>query len=242
MTPLKILAIVHHGPGDAGQAPGHFEQAGYEVEFRSPVAGDALPEALDDYAGVAVFGGIMSANDDHLPGIRAELDWIPHVIDAGRPLVGICLGAQLIARALGARVARHDDGLWEIGYYPVQPTAAGDALFSARPPTFYQWHQDGFDLPDGAELLAEGDTFGNQFYRYGDRTYGLQFHPEVTSGLIANWMDASPEFEKHPGGQDRRRQLDGAARHQADADAWLGAFLGLWTGGQRDAGTRRPAG
>ena len=198
MTASKILALVHHDPSDAGRAPWHLTQQGYEVEFRSAIDGDALPADLEPYAGVAIFGGIMGANDDHLSGIRAELDWIPGVIGAGCPLVGICLGAQLIARALGAGVDRHDDGVWEIGYYPVRPTAAGADLFSHPNPTFYQWHQDGFGLPEGAELLARGDTFENQFFRYGTNTYGLQFHPEVTSDLIANWMASSPDFERRP--------------------------------------------
>ena len=242
MTASKILALVHHGPSDAGRAPWHLAQQGYEVEFRSAIDGDALPADLGPYAGVAMFGGIMGANDDHLPGIRAELDWIPGVIDAGCPLVGICLGAQLIARALGAGVDRHDDGVWEIGYYPLRPTAHGADLFSQANPTFYQWHQDGFGLPAGAELLAQGDAFENQFFRYGANTYGLQFHPEVTSDLIKNWMTASPGFEQHPGAQKRQRQLDGAARHQAAADAWLGSFLRLWTGAGQTAGARRVTG
>ena len=242
MTASRILAVVHHGRSDAGRAPWHLAQQGYEVDFRSAIDGDALPTDLEAYAGVAIFGGIMSANDDHLPGIRAELDWIPKIMDAGCPLIGICLGGQLIARALGAGVDRHDDGVWEIGYYPVRPTAEGADHFSDAAPVFYQWHQDGFDLPPGAALLAQGDTFENQFFRYGANTYGLQFHPEVTADLITNWMAASPDFERHPGSQDRQRQLDGAARHQADTDAWLGAFLRLWTGAGQTAGARRVAG
>ncbi|MGI9414600.1 MAG: glutamine amidotransferase-related protein [Hyphomicrobiales bacterium] len=242
MPAPRILAIVHHGPSDAGRAPWHLERAGYAVEYCAPVDGDALPADLGAYAGAAVFGGIMSANDDHLPGIRVELDWITKAVDAGCPLLGICLGGQLIARALGGSVERHDDGLWEIGYYPLEPTAAGLDLMPEPRPAFYQWHQDGFHLPSGAELLAEGGAFRNQFYRYGETTYGLQFHPEVTPELIVRWMDASPGFEQRPGGQTRQQQLDGAARHQATVDDWFGRFLRLWIGAQQGAARQRSAG
>ena len=135
-----LLAIVHQAHSTTGRVGELLEVRGYRLDRRCPNVGDPLPERLEEYAATIVFGGPMSANHDHLPGIRAELAWLERVaLPAERPLLGICLGAQLMARALGARIGAHPDGLVEIGYHEVRPTADGGALFE-RPAMFYQWH------------------------------------------------------------------------------------------------------
>jgi GMP synthase (glutamine-hydrolysing) len=108
-------------------------------------------------------------------------------------LLGLCLGAQMLARALGARVFSYDDKRSEIGYYPIDATLIGDRLCPAPfPRTVYQWHSDGFDLPQGAKLLAVGGAnFSNQAYRYGLHAVGLQFHPEVTYHMMCRWTIAA---------------------------------------------------
>ena len=100
----------------------------------------------------------------------------------------------MLARALGARVFTYEDKRSEIGYFPIEPTAAGDRLCAEPFPRWvYQWHSDGFDLPDGAELLATGGhDFPNQAYRYGKAAVGLQFHPEVTYHMMCRWTIAAP--------------------------------------------------
>ena len=108
----------------------------------------------------------MSANDED-DFIRREIDWIAVPLKEDKPFLGICLGAQMCARQLGGRVFRHPEGHAEIGYYPIRPTAAGLAVVEQWPERVYQWHREGFDLPPGAELLAEGDTFEVQAIRYG---------------------------------------------------------------------------
>lgn len=224
-----VLAVVHHGADDVGAIGSLLGYAGYELDIRSPVEGDPLPEILTGYAGAAIFGGIMSANDDHLPAIRLELDWISQVIKSGCPLVGVCLGAQMIARALGARVYKQPQGLWEIGYCPVDPTPAGARVFPRGLQHFYSWHQDGFDIPPGAELLgAGGAAFPNQAFRYGASTYAVQFHPEAPSHMFTGWMDNSPDFEHRPGAHDRQRQLHDAALYEDHVDVWLAEFLEMW--------------
>src|SRR3546814_16454076 len=90
-----------------------------------------LPDTLEHHAGCVIFGGPMSANDDHLPFIRQEIDFIPKVLKSGTPFLGVCLGAQLLARAGGAAVGPHAEGWHEIGYYPVKPTAQGRDLIPA---------------------------------------------------------------------------------------------------------------
>jgi GMP synthase (glutamine-hydrolysing) len=140
-------------------------------------------------AGALIFlGGSMSANDD-LPFIHREVDHIRAAIIRGQPVLGICLGAQLIAKALGARV--YKNGVTEIGWAPVTFTslAQRDPLFAHLPrsETIFHWHGDTFDLPEGAELLALSVQCRNQAFRLGDRVYGLQFHLEVTPAMIALW-------------------------------------------------------
>ena len=137
-----------------------------ELDIRRPRYGDPLPADLADHAGAIVFGGPMSANDED-DYLRREIDWIGVPLRERKPFMGICLGAQMLARHLGHRVYRHPQGKVEIGYHPIRPTEAGrsccDTLF---PEQVYQWHREGFDLPCGATLLAEGLEFEVQAFRY----------------------------------------------------------------------------
>ena len=118
----------------------------------------------------------MSANDTD-EAIHRETDWIAVPLAENKPFLGICLGAQMLARHLGARVAPHPNGMAEVGYYPIRPTAIGRAVVPVWPSHVYQWHREGFDLPAGAELLAEGDMFPVQAFRLG-AAYAIQFHGE----------------------------------------------------------------
>jgi GMP synthase (glutamine-hydrolysing) len=146
------------------------------------------PMPVDEYDGVVILGGPMSANDS-LPGLAEELSFIERALKRGTPLLGICLGAQLIAKALGARVYRNER--LEIGWEPVHLTDAGrrDPIFQGieSPATFFHWHGETFDLPEGAEWLAWSEETRHQAYRFGSNVYGLQFHPEVTGAMIDDW-------------------------------------------------------
>jgi GMP synthase-like glutamine amidotransferase len=140
-------------------------------------------------AGLILMGGPMSANDD-LPWVPHELAAIREAANRGIPVLGVCLGAQLIARALGARV--YPNAEKEIGWSPVHFTAAAaaDPLFHgfSDPETVFQWHAETFDLPPGAEHLAYSSACRHQAFRVGANVYGLQFHLEVTPGIIADWL------------------------------------------------------
>ncbi len=223
----NVLIVVHQGTSTPGRVGEFLTARGYSLDRRCPNMGDPLPTALSEYAACIVFGGPMSANDDHLPGIRAELDWLEkHALPSGRPLLGICLGGQQIARVLGAGVGRHCDGLVEIGYYEVTPTDSGGDFLDC-PTVFYQWHTETFEIPEGAVHLARSDNFPGQAFRYDGRTYAIEFHPEMTREMVDNWCRSetgSPKLAL-PGAQPREAQLEGYDRFAATTDRWLGWFL-----------------
>ena len=152
-----VLIIVHQehsSPGRVGQV---LAKHGYPLDIRRPRFGDPLPETMDAHAGAVIFGGPQSANDTD-DFLKAETDWIGVPLREKKPFLGICLGAQMMARHLGARVYPHPQGHAEVGYYPIRPTAAGREVCPEWPDHVYQWHREGFDLPAGGELLAEGDA------------------------------------------------------------------------------------
>jgi GMP synthase (glutamine-hydrolysing) len=225
----RFLLVVQVESSNPGRLADKLRERGYALDIRCPVErGDPLPEVLDEHAGAVIFGGPMSANDDvTLPGIRTQLDWIPRVVESGKPFLGICLGAQLLARALGARITPHPDGMAEIGYFPVQPTAAGTELFD-RPLSVYHWHQEGFDLPEAAVLLASGERFPNQAFRYGKNAFGVQFHPEVTAAIMETWMQRAAQKLSLPGAQSPVQQREGHCRHDPAFERWLDRFLDRW--------------
>jgi GMP synthase (glutamine-hydrolysing) len=170
----------------------------------------------------------MSANDGD-DFIRREIDWIAVPLRDDKPFLGICLGAQMCARALGGRVFLHPDGHAEIGYYPIRPTAAGLALVDTWPEQVYQWHREGFDLPDEAELLAEGETFEVQAFRY-KRAYALQFHPDVTHAMMHRWTTRGDVRLQMPGAKPRAAHFADREVYDYSARAWLSVFLERWIG------------
>ncbi len=168
-----------------------------------------------------VYGGVQSANDDGY--IQGEIDWIRDWVGSGRPYLGLCLGGQLLARAFGAEVFRHPQGLHEIGFVRINP--ASDPGFLPEPLHVYQWHKEGFDLPDGATLLARGEVFENQAFRLGESAYAIQFHPEVTPKIMADWMRDAEASLSAPGASPKAQQLEDAKRHNGAIDVWLDRFL-----------------
>lgn len=227
-TVKKIFVVTHQEISEAGLVGQLLQAEGCTLEFCCPAVGATLPKQLDVYDGVVVFGGPMSANDDNeLPFIRAELNWIPVVLDAKKPFLGICLGAQMLARVLGATVAPDPEGWREIGYVPIRPTL-GRQNPLANLTQVYHWHKEGFELPQDATLLATGDRFTNQAYRYGDWAYGLQFHPEITESMIDRWTNNGADQLILSGAQSRQEQFQNHDRYGASVANWLDQFLKQW--------------
>jgi GMP synthase (glutamine-hydrolysing) len=221
---LIVLHQAHSNPGRVGQA---LRARGYELDIRRPALGGALPTGLDAHDGAIIFGGPMSANDD-LDFLRIEMNWISDVaLPSGKPFFGICLGGQMLAKSLGAKVYGRADQRCEIGYFPIRPTEKGAALFD-NPQYVYQWHVEGFELPDGAVLLAEGNDFPVQAMRYGENVYGIQFHPELTTPMMAAWLERAAHRLVLPGAQAAELHFAGRATYDQGLRSWLDRFLEHW--------------
>jgi GMP synthase (glutamine-hydrolysing) len=160
---------------------------------------DARLPKLEGFTHVVILGGPMNVyEEDHYPFLREEDLFIKEAIQRGKCVLGICLGAQLIAKALGAKIFKAS--LKEIGWYDILLTMIGskDPLFSNLPKTFpvFQWHEDTFEIPKGGKLIATSTSVPHQAFRYGDNAYGLQFHLEVTETMIKEWMETYEEENK----------------------------------------------
>jgi GMP synthase (glutamine-hydrolysing) len=167
---LIILHQEHSTPGRVGRVLG---ERGHRLDIRRPRFGDPLPATMAHHAGAIIFGGPMGANDSD-DFIKVETDWIGVCLKEDAPYLGLCLGAQMLANHLGARVYTHPEGRAEVGYYGLNVTDEGREHAQARgfawPGTVYQWHRDGFDCPTGATCLATGGDFPVQAIHAGARS------------------------------------------------------------------------
>lgn len=188
---MKPLLCVRHERSDTlGVAGGAFEQEGLPIRVFNAWGDDPWP-GPEDAAGYLVMGGAMNVDQiDRHPYLAEERGMLRRVIEAGVPLMGVCLGAQLMARALDQPVVRAPER--KCGFFPVYPTEDGarDGVVSAIAPgdLEFHWNEDTFELPTGATLLASGTDGSIDAYRFGDRAWGIAFHPEVDGPELDGWM------------------------------------------------------
>jgi GMP synthase-like glutamine amidotransferase len=184
---MRVLAFRHVPFEGAGRLESVLAQRNIRLDYADLYIPGAQAPDISAYSGLIFLGGPMSANDD-LPHLRQEMEWIAQATASGQPVLGICLGAQLLARTLGVRVFRNP--IKEIGWFDLHftPAAATDSLFTGlvSQPVFH-WHGETFDLPQGAACLASSARCLHQAFRFGKKQYGLQFHLEVTPAMIAEW-------------------------------------------------------
>jgi len=237
MTP-PVLIVLHQEQSAPGRVGHYFKAHGIPLDIRRPLLGDPLPDTLAAHSGAVIFGGPMSVNDadEH---IRTEIEWIKVPLAESKPFLGICLGAQMLACHLGAKVGFHPEGKAEVGYYPIWITPAGRSVVETWPAAVYQWHREGFELPAGAELLAEGEIFKAQAFRYGRSAYGIQFHAEVTHAMMCRWTTRGEERLALPGAKPRNQHFADRPVYDLAIRTWLYDFLDRWRALDREGGRLR---
>ncbi|MCJ8520189.1 GMP synthase (glutamine-hydrolyzing) [Pseudorhizobium tarimense] len=223
---LPVLVVLHQETSSPGRVGQMLVEKGYPLDIRRPVLGDPLPSTLAQHTGAVIFGGPMSANDPD-PFVKAETDWIAVPLKENKPFLGICLGSQMMVRHLGGTVAADKDGMTEIGWYPLRATAHGRLLMPHWPKMVYHFHREGFSLPRGAQLLAEGDVYPNQAFRYGDNAWGVQFHAELTRAMMQRWVVRGEGRFIMPNAQKGSEHLEGRMIFDAPLKQWLSDFLSL---------------
>jgi GMP synthase (glutamine-hydrolysing) len=239
---VRVLSLVHQWDAASGVFADVVAEAGHELVERN-VAEAGVPE--ERFGAVLVFGGAMHVDQEERHGwLRDEDAYLRRLVEEGVPVLGVCLGGQLLAKALGAPVRRLPSP--EVGWYEIEltPEAADDPVFAALPQRFdsFQWHSYAFEVPPGGVLLARNDRC-HQAYRAGEAAWGLQFHAEVTPGIVAGWIASS------------RPEEDGAIdveRLRTDSDRHIGRwnelgreicrrFLAVAHGSRRDHSCHEPA-
>lgn len=225
----RYLLVKHSKGWNVDRCCRWMEKNEQSFDWLYPADCEPFP-SLDQYAGVIVFGGASSANDDcSSDWVRDELVFIENVLKSGTSFLGICLGAQMLARVLGAPVFKHPSEVKEVGFHKVYPTEnSGDFLTAEQ--TFMQWHSEGFDLPPQCTAIARGEVFPNQAFKYDGNVFGLQFHPEVNPAALAIWHERSKRRNPPPlNDEQRASMMQDAHRHDASITKWLDAFLDNWT-------------
>jgi GMP synthase (glutamine-hydrolysing) len=217
VTP-SVLVFQHDpddGPGYLGNA---LLQRGARLAIVRLDNGEAVPETAV-YDMLLVMGGIMNVyQEDKYPWLVEETQAIRQAVEAGKAVLGVCLGGQLLAKALGAQV--HLGAAMEIGLTPITLTEAGEAdpLFEGLSQMeAVEWHDDTFDIPTGAVALARSEGCAHQAFRFGQSAYGLQFHPEVSPMMLAEWINGAGSLRGDNSAFQRAVEAKaGALQTQAD--------------------------
>jgi GMP synthase-like glutamine amidotransferase len=194
---MRILSVLHPGGGNSGLLRDAAASGAHELVEWTPGDGEELPGGLSDFDAVAVFGGGMNVTDqDRLPWLTGEIELLRDALASGLPVLGVCLGAQLLVAASGGEVHRVEAP--EIGWLEVERLPAGDAdpVAAALPERFtaFQWHSYACRLPAGAVELARSPVCPPAVV-LGGSAWGVQFHPEVTPEILEEWFD---DFDSDP--------------------------------------------
>ena len=222
---MDVLSVIHGEKVRAGVFGDAIAARGHRLEEWSLAWGTPLPRPLEEYGAVVVFGGAMHADQerDH-PWLREEHTFLQQLLEMRKPVLGVCLGSQLLAKATHTHVGPAREP--EIGWFRVELTeeAVGDPVLGAMPRQFeaFQWHYYAHALPAGAVELARNDLC-TQAFRLGDSAWGVQFHPEVTLGQIESWMQDDEPVP--PGLLDETRKRIGGWNElgRSLCDAFVGA-------------------
>jgi len=225
-----IVLITHDKDDKDDRASQWLKRRGYALALACPAEGESIPPLTDDIAGVVVYGGRQAVDEqDHYPFLKDELRFIDETLKRGFPYLGLCLGGQLLAHALGEPVRPHAGGFAEYGYYDFVPTPAGDAALGPVPKVLQSHFHGWYATPKGAVALGRTAAYPEQAFSYGDKAYGIQFHPEASRGMLERWIARRPP-ERHamPGAYPPDRQLADNLVYDEALGAWFHGFLSRW--------------
>jgi GMP synthase-like glutamine amidotransferase len=234
---LKPVAIFRFARTEgAGHFATFLAEHGREFTLVKLDEGEPVPHDLEQFAGLGFMGGPMSANDE-LPWTQPVLQLMRQAVAKDVPVIGHCLGGQLLARALGGRVSRND--VIEIGWVPVkgEPTPLARSWMAAAAGfEAFQWHYDTFTIPPGGERIFTGATCANQAYVLGDRHLGMQCHVEVTAEMIDTWCSVGIDeiteyYGKSPAVQDAVTIRTQMTQKLAPLSAMAGTLYARWMRG-----------
>lgn len=194
---MAIVVFEHSKLANVGRLGEALRTHGHQLQIYKLYNGDEVPQNLNNVDAVISCGGATSAIDDSLPWLKEEMDYLIRAHDSGIPIVGICLGSQILARTFGGKVAKLDSGI-ELGWHALRLSNAGhtDTLFVGLELETKQLHWHSYyaqKLPDDATLLASSDSCPVQAWTMGGNIYAFQFHPEVNRHDIIAWADDKPE-------------------------------------------------
>jgi GMP synthase (glutamine-hydrolysing) len=223
----RVVLIRHGDDPDDDRVTTFFKDKGITPDIRRPFSGEPLGDFDTSVVAVVVYGGPFNVFEENkYPFLYDENLWIERCLKHDVPLLGICQGAQQMARVLGAEVGPKPGEPCEFGYYEIEATAAGRAIFPARLVVALS-HFHEFQLPRGATLLASSAAFRQQAFQYGANAFAFQFHAEVRSAGFRRWQEATPANQGNyfrPGAQVREEQDRLMARHDQAQHAWFMAF------------------
>ncbi|MCZ2327875.1 glutamine amidotransferase [Bartonella sp. F02] len=220
----RIAVVLHRQFVYTGRLGQFLQQNGFILDIYRPIFGQKLPNTLENYAGVVILGGPMSVNDKDAY-ICKEIDWISLSLKNNKPFLGICLGAQMLARNIGGCVHTRNDGFVEVGWYPLEATSQGKALME-WPEMVYQFHDEGiYDLPKEAVLLATGQLYPTQAFRYGNNAWGIQFHAEFTRAMMRRLVVCSAQKLTEKGAQPVSAHFEGRLVYDRALRKWFKNML-----------------
>lgn len=231
----EMLLIVHDRDEMDDRASAWAKRQGYVLNWVCPAAGEKLPELDERTAGVIVYGGAQDVDQqDRFPYLKDEMRLLNQALKRKTPVLGLCLGGQLLAHTLGQAVTGHPGGQAEYGYYDLVPTDAGEALFGKGMKVLQSHWHGWYGTPKGAVKLAGTADFPEQAFRYGATAYGFQFHPETSRHGLSRWIGRRPANKQTmKGAHAPDRQLADNLLYDKALGDWFHQFLDGWMSGRQ---------